>query len=245
MFVRKDLFRKVTQGGFVNLTHINARKIEIVWDDDDLLNLLIKRIRTNEEFSRMLGLEGKTQKEIFYMLFPDQVDLGTGRAKTWNWVLSRIRDGNSVKPPRNLIDLAQKAQEGQIRREDIDPREFAESGFLIAPEAIKNALSSLSDERVKDTLLAEAGDYAQYIEKFRDGKAEHNGDSLIKTLGLPAAETREVTKILVDMGFLEPTGETYKVPILYRDGLKITQGKAFQVDELTLPQLPDLDKSIH
>jgi hypothetical protein len=27
---------------------------------------------------------------------------------------------------------------------------------------------------------------------------------------------------------LEETGDTYKVPMLYRDGLKITQGKAFE-----------------
>jgi hypothetical protein len=36
LFVRNDLFRRIIEGGFVNLTHINARKIEIVWDEDDL-----------------------------------------------------------------------------------------------------------------------------------------------------------------------------------------------------------------
>lgn len=35
LFVRKDLFRRIIAGGFVNLTHVNARKIEIIWDDDD------------------------------------------------------------------------------------------------------------------------------------------------------------------------------------------------------------------
>jgi len=30
LFIRKDLFRKVIEGGFVNLTHVNARKVEIV-----------------------------------------------------------------------------------------------------------------------------------------------------------------------------------------------------------------------
>ncbi len=37
LFLRKDLFRRIIGSGFVNLTHVNARKIEIVWDDDDLL----------------------------------------------------------------------------------------------------------------------------------------------------------------------------------------------------------------
>ena len=31
------------------------------------------------------------------------------------------------------------------------------------------------------------------------------------------------------MGFLEPVGANYKVPMLYRYGLGITQGKAFGV----------------
>jgi hypothetical protein len=49
IFVRQDLFRKIIQGGFVNLTHVNARKIEIAWDEDDLMNLLCRRIRENQK----------------------------------------------------------------------------------------------------------------------------------------------------------------------------------------------------
>ncbi len=233
MFVRKDLFRKVTQGGFVNLTHVNANKIDVVWDDEDLLNLLLRRIRTNKDFVETLCLEGKSAKEVFYALFPDQVDAGTGRSKTWPWILARIQDGNQVKPPRNLIDLVKKAQEEQQRREDREAREFDDNEVLITSEAIKSALTRLSEERVEDTLLAESGDYAKYIEKFRDGKAEHNGDSLMKTLDLSATEARSVTKVLTEMGFLGQVGETYKVPMLYRDGLNITQGKAFQVDPIS------------
>jgi hypothetical protein len=32
-------------------------------------------------------------------------------------------------------------------------------------------------------------------------------------------------------GFLEKIGATWKVPMLYRDGLEITQGKAFAAEE--------------
>ena len=30
-----------------------------------------------------------------------------------------------------------------------------------------------------------------------------------------------------DIGFLEAVGSNYKIPMLYRDGLGVTQGKAF------------------
>jgi hypothetical protein len=229
MFVRKDLFRKVTQGGFVNLTHINAKKIEIVWDDNDLLNLLIRRVKSNADFVNTAQLQGKSNSEVFYSLFPDQVEEGSRRPKTLDWMLSRIRDGNNVKPPRNLIELVTKAREEQLRAEDREEaQEFDLTGVLIKSEAIKNALTRLSKDRVDDTLVAESGEYQQYIEKFRDGKAEHNLDSIRKTLELADTDTSTVLRILLDMGFLERTGDTYKIPMLYRDGLNITQGKAFQ-----------------
>src|SRR5215204_2740627 len=57
LFVRKDLFRRIIEGGFVNLTHVNARKVEIVWDEDDLFALLARRIAENEDFVRELELE--------------------------------------------------------------------------------------------------------------------------------------------------------------------------------------------
>ncbi len=85
----------------------------------------------------------------------------------------------------------------------------------------------MSQERVEDTLLAEAGDYAPLIEAFRGGKTEHNTSSLAAQLGLSVDASREPTKVLTELGFLEKVGESFKVPMLYRDGLGMTQGKAF------------------
>jgi hypothetical protein len=235
MFVRKDLFRRITEGGFVNLTHINDRKVEIVWDDDDLLNLLIQRVRANEPFMDTAKLSGKSNMEIFKALFPEQVEEGSRRPTTLKWMLSRIRDGQDVKPPRNLIDLVKKAQEEQLRREGREAHEFVTGEPLFEPEAIKDAQSRLSRDRVVDTLLAESGQLRGIIEKFRDGKAEYNHESLQKRLGWEfhvdgEAATRGAIRELTDMGFLERIrqSETFKVPMLYRDGLNITQGKAFQ-----------------
>ena len=89
----------------------------------------------------------------------------------------------------------------------------------------------LSKERVEDTLLAEAGEQAALIERFRDGRAEHNDDSLAEVVGVTRGDVRASIKPLVEIGFLEQTGETFKVPMLYRGGLSITQGKAFAPDE--------------
>jgi hypothetical protein len=228
LFVRRDLFRKLTQGGFVNLTHVNARKIEITWDEDDLKNLLCQRVRESREFLSAIGLTGEATNEvIFDAMFPDQVDPGGGKPRTWQWMMSRIRDGNGIKPPRNLIDLVKKAQEAQLRREERETQAYQPGTSLLGPDALKRGLSALSEERVNDTLLAEAGESAKWIEKFRGGKAEHNDASLAATIGVEVDRVRHHAKTLTEIGFLEQVGESYKIPMLYRDGLGVTQGKGF------------------
>lgn len=230
LFVRKDLFRKVTQGGFVNLTHVNAKRLDIVWDEEDLKSLLSNRIRRSTGFIDALNAAEKSDDELYYAVFPQQVDVGARKPTTWAWMMSRIRDGNGIKPPRNLIDLAKKAQENQLRAEDRVPREYQAASPAIEPESVRKALHRLSEDRVNDTLLAEAADYAPLIEVFRDKKAEHNLRTIADLLRVEEGAVRATIKPLIEMGFLEEIGETYKVPMLYREGLNITQGKAFAPD---------------
>jgi DNA-binding transcriptional ArsR family regulator len=144
-------------------------------------------------------------------------------------MMSRIRDGRGVKPPRNLIDLTIKAKEAQSRSDDRSPRAYSHELPLIEADSVRRAHRVLSEQRVQDTLLAEAADLAPMIEKFRSGKAEHNESSLARLLGVTEPEVRNAIRPLLDMGFLEEVGgsRSFKVPMLYREGLSITQGKAF------------------
>lgn len=227
LFVRRDLFRKIVQGGFVNLTHINARRLDIVWEEEDLLNLLCRRIRGS---LKMQSESNQRDIEVFDSVFPAKVDAGSRKPTTWNWILARIRDGNNVRPPRNLIDLANKARELQLRAEERAPRRFGQGTPLLEPDSLRRALARLSEDRVQDTLLAEAPDLAPLVERFRDGKAEHSAESLSNILGISADKVRSAVKPLTDLGFIEEIKDIYKVPMLYRDGLSITQGKAYVAD---------------
>ncbi len=186
LFVRKDLFRKVVHGGFVNLTHVNAKKLDIVWDEEDLKALLCNRIRRNEALNAKFGEEMKSDSSVFSLLFPNQVDAGPRKPTTWAWMMSRIRDGNGIRPPRNLVDLVKKAQETQQRAEERSPREYASGTPLIEADSLRKAQQRLSDDRVNDTLLSEAAELAPLVEKFRDGKAEHNAT----TSGAPVRSWR-------------------------------------------------------
>lgn len=227
LFLRKDLFRRVLGGNFVNLTHINDRKIEIVWDEDDLKNLLIARVKDSARIVSSLSLTGLDNDRAFGKVFPDKISQGKKQSTTWNWMISRIRDGNGVIAPRNLIELVEKAREAQLRCEARSPREYRHTIALIEPDSVRRAHRTLSLTRVQDTLLAEAADLAPLIERFRDKKAEQNIASLSALLGVPEQDVRIKVKPLVEIGFLEESGATFKVPMLYREGMSITQGKAW------------------
>lgn len=231
LFVRRDLFRRIIGDGFVNLTHVNARKIEIVWDEADLLNLLCRRVRDSAEAIQKLSAENLNDEQLFYKLFPGKVDAASRKPTSWKWIMARIRDGNDVKPPRNLIDLAKMAREEQLKAEARAPRNFSQEEPLIEADAIRRALERLSAQRVEDTLLAEAGaEIASLIQRFRRAKAEQNQESLADVLGLNGEALQSAIRQLVEVGFLEEGTSSWKVPMLYRDGLDVTQGKAFAAE---------------
>jgi hypothetical protein len=226
LFLRNDLFRKVIAGGFVNLTHVNARKIEIIWHDEDLKHLLIARVKDSEKVVRELGLSGLSNDLAFSKLFPNKVSQGKKQSTTWNWMMSRIRDGNGVRAPRNLVDLVEKARAAQIQSDFSSPREHAPGVPLIDADSVRKAHHLLSKDRVEDTLLSEAADLVPLLEKFRNKKAEYDIASLCSLLCVSEEMCRNDVRKLRDIGFLEEVGNSFKVPMLYRDGFGITQGKA-------------------
>lgn len=223
LFVRNDLFRRIIEGGFVNLTHVNARKITLTWEEEDLRSLLLRRLRESKEFLEAAGVANAPDDAVFDAVFPKKVDPGQKRPTTWNWMVTRIRDANDVKSPRNLVDLVAKAIDAQMRREARIPRTHHVGQPLLTGEALKAALLELSRERVEDTLIAEAGESADLIRRFEGGKSEHSEESLAEILGDGA---HEKIKRLAALGLLEKIGSAYKIPALYRGGLSVTQGKA-------------------
>jgi hypothetical protein len=221
LFVRKDLFRKIIRGGFVNLTHITARKIEIIWDQEDLFALLCRRIRASDEFLYLLALEELTDNELFAKVFSEKL---SPRKSTWKWILEQIRDGSGFVAPRNLVDLVNLAIEEQTRVESRNPREYRAEIPIIEFASLKRALLRLSKTRVEDTLLAEAtNDVVVLIEGFRGRKAEQTSDTIAELFGVLPSQAKEFAEVLINIGLFERNNEKYKVPILYRSGLEMKE----------------------
>lgn len=229
LFVRKDLFRKIVSGGFVNLTHVSARRIEIDWYKDDLLSVLCERIRQSDGFLETIQAQNLPDRQLFNAIFPYRMGNGRNHPITWRWMLSYIRDGNNVYSPRNLIDLVNKAIRQQIRREQRFKRKFDKNQPLIEYQSLRLAYEQLSEERVVDTLLAEVDTEVKVlIEALRNGKSEHNLDSLKLLFGIDSeSHILSFASALRDIGLFEIKGQSFEIPFLYRHGLNIKRGKAF------------------
>lgn len=228
IFVRKDLFRKIIARQFVNLTHVNARKKEIVWEPEDALSMLCKRIKEGPENNKMLSLNDLSDYDVLYKIFPEKIDRADRGQNTWSWILSRTSDGTNSVIPRNIIDLANMSKEEQIRINVRSNKIYHEKDSLIENEAIKKALNRLSEQRVDDTLFAEVSeDVKRLIGAFKGKKSEQNDVSISKLFNVDIGEASRYAKTLIDIGLFEEKNGFYKIPILYREGLNIVNGKAF------------------
>ena len=82
IFVRDDIWTRITEGGFTEASHI-TKSVRITWSEESLLNLVVLRLLNNQHLVDELDVETEEvrgnaakQREIFYKLVPDQIDTG-------------------------------------------------------------------------------------------------------------------------------------------------------------------------
>jgi len=230
LFFRTDLFEIVSSGpGFRELTHVMDRTSRpITWNSDSLLQMIMERFAFNPEIAKSYGIVRETiqdpasRRDAFFRLFPDKIDTGSRKPDTWTWICSRVRDGNGVQTPRDVHALI--VASADLQRNRLDLGQDVDAPELIGSRAIKAGLSVVSRDKIQTTLIAENPHLQAQIIAFEKQKAEQNEETLEKLLG---ADWKDHCDGLVKIGFLEKVGTSWKVPLLYRDGLGITQGAAF------------------
>lgn len=235
IFLRDDIWRRLTEGGFREASHI-TKTLTIVWSKEMIVNLIIRRLLNNEDVAGKYNLDVddilsvyQKQEDLFYLFFPLQIDVGDRKPKTIEWILGRLKDGNGIIAPREVIHLFNEAKQEQIRKLQIGQNDL-EDNNLIGRSAFKLALDTVSKVRLEQTIYAEYPTLKQFIQKLESEKTEQRVDSLGKIWSLPADQTKVIAKKLVDIGFFEEKGDSqnpkYWVPFIYRDALKMVQGSA-------------------
>jgi len=235
IFLRTDIWNRLTSGGFREASHI-THHLTIEWNPSSLLNLVIRRILHNEAIVAAYKIEPssvlettKSQEELFYRLFPTQVEVGSRKSKTFEWLLGRTKDGTGKNAPRELIHILNSLRDIQVRR-----LEVGEAGLerenLFERAAFKAALSEVSKVRLEQTLYAEYPSLKPVIEKLARTKTLHTLNSLASIWMVSPDKASEYAKQLVEVGFFEQRGTRedlkYWVPFLYRDALDLVQGTA-------------------
>jgi len=235
VFLRTDIWNRITRSGFREASHI-TRNITIRWDTNSLINLVIKRALKNDSIivayqvkpDDILG-STEMQFELFYRIFPDQVDVGPNKSRTFDWILARTMDGTKLPAPREIIHFLNSARDTQLRQHEIGAKE-EEGEELFSRTALREALPDVSKVRLQQTLYAEYPNLRQYVEAMRGEKTLQHQRSLGRIWKLKTSEATAIADQLVEVGFFEPRGTKaepqYWVPFLYRDAAGMVQGTA-------------------
>ncbi|HEX9068800.1 MAG TPA: hypothetical protein VF807_08525 [Ktedonobacterales bacterium] len=235
IFLRGDIWQRITTKGFREASHI-TRALTISWDEEALLHLVVRRSLRNADLRALYGVDeaevmssATRQRELFYRMFPEKVDLGAKKPTTFDWILSRTRDGSGMTAPRELIHLLSCIRDAQMRHIEVGTDQSV-GDTLFDRAAIREALPEVSRVRLEQTLYAEYPKLKTWLERLDQEKTQQTPETLAKIWGVRAPRALTIAGQLTDIGFFERRGTKEKpvfwVPPLYRDALRMIQGAA-------------------
>ena len=236
IFLRDDIWKRITEEGFREASHI-TKSTTIQWNEKNLLNLIVMRILDNKSICQAYDINVEEvrndydkQIETYYSLFPLQVDVGEKQSVTFDWILSRVKDGLGNKAPRELIHYHNEVITQERRAQDIKSSNVEEPN-IVSRQAIKEAAQEVSKVRIEQTLYAEYPHLKLYVAALENSKAEHSLETLLHFWDVPEDRALTIAQELSEIGFFEQKQakieKIYKIPFLYRFHLDISQGKAF------------------
>lgn len=234
IFLRSDIWTRLTGAGFREASHI-TRTATISWNRTSLLNLIVRRALQNKELCQLYSVDEQLlasttdQETLFYWMFPEQVESGTNKPQTLEWLLSHTQDGSQQTAPRELIHLLNSVRDVQYRRLELGEAE-PDNKQLFTRMAIKEGLPEVSRARLEQTLYAEYPSLRPLCEKLRGEKAAHTPATLANIWEVDQTEALRLARQLVEVGFFEDRivkgVQNFWVPFLYRDALELVQGTA-------------------
>ena len=229
IFLREDIWK---QFNFTNTGHYSGRSLELRWEEVDLWRLVLRQALTNSSsLSKSLGeklgvtverldIIGLEQlRQSLYPLWGERMGSGN-KAYTYNWVITRITDGQKNCFPRSLILLLEEA----VKIEKGFSTEYS-LDITLRPKALINAFPSVSQQRV-DEVRNEYPELKDFLERLQGERSPINEDRLSEIWNLQGGELSLRIQDMVDAGILiersrpkDPTPRTYTVTELYLYGL--------------------------
>lgn len=235
IFLRDDVYERVTSmGHFPALTHVKSRAAgPIKWELEDLLHLLVKRLVENIVIREYLYIDisaadaKSERRQVYYSLFPEKIDKGRA-AEGFKWIVDRISDGRNVATPRDLLSVIEAARTFQ---REYYLREPADSAVqLVNEDSLRKSVRKVAKENLETRIYAEYPDLRKSIELFKNGKADHNNQTLRQLFG---DEAENVAARLERIGFLYRRSrggiDMWTIPFFYSYAIDATRGAAFDI----------------
>lgn len=233
IFLRSDIWRRITEKGFREATHVQNATI-ISWDETSILNLIIRRFLNNHAVLGYYNIDRDTilasvseQRALFYRIFPEKVDSGKN-PETLQWLIGRTRDSHNDSAPRDIINLINAAIDSQIHSLELGEN-LLEGEAILSRIALKEGLKTASKEKVEKYLFAEYPNLRKYFEFLSGEKTRQTLSSLAQGWAVDIQEAEKIGDRIAETGFWRKERKPdieYWTEFIFRDGLGMSQGTA-------------------
>ena len=233
IFLREDIWNQLN---FTNKGHYSGRLLQLRWDEADLWRLVLRQSLTSSEtlsksFEEKLGItvdrlntiELEQLRTSLYHLWGERMGR-TKKAYTYNWVRTRIADGQKNCFPRSLVLLLQEA----VKAEKNFLTEYS-SEIVLRPKALIEALPYVSEQRV-DEVRDEYRELEEYLTKLRGERSPIDETRLAEIWDVKDTKLAELIREMVDAGIFTERSRPkdlpprlYAVAELYLYGLNMVR----------------------
>ncbi|MBA4411116.1 MAG: hypothetical protein Q8S54_10445 [Bacteroidota bacterium] len=223
IFLRDDIWNRIIEHGFRETSHI-TKTDTITWNQQTLFTLIMSRFEQNEGLIHSLKLEKldnilERREELFRRIFP--INKAENSGSTFDWLIAKIKDGNNVATPRELIQLITTAikfetkelQSGKINSES-----------LLSFDSLIEGLKDASKTKL-ETLIAEYPGLKHFVYLLKKRKVHFEIDELKQIWNIGRKEAIIISDNLMKVGFFNKIEEEsiahFYIPIIFRPALGI------------------------
>jgi cellulose biosynthesis protein BcsQ len=233
IFLREDIWNQLN---FTNKGHYTGRSLQLRWDEADLWRLVLRQALTSSAtlsrfleqklgvtVTRLNAIELEQLRTSLYPLWGDRMGR-TKKAYTYNWVRTRIADGQKNCFPRSLVLLLQEA----VKREKDFSTEYS-SEIVLRPKALIDAFPFVSEQRV-DEVRNEYPELKEFLDRLQNERSPINANQLAEIWNVKDSKLADLIRDMIQAGILtersrpnDPPPRVYAVAELYRYGLNMSR----------------------
>lgn len=233
IFLREDIWNQLN---FTNKGHYTGRSLQLRWDEADLWRLVLRQALTSSAtlssfleqklgvtVERLNAIELEQLRTSLYPLWGERMGR-TKKAYTYNWVRTRIADGQKNCFPRSLVLLLQEA----VKREKDFSTEYSKE-IVLRPKALIDAFPYVSEQRV-DEVRNEYPELKKYLDRLQNERSPIDEERLGEIWKVEDNELTETIRDMIEAGILtersranDPPPRVYAVAELYLYGLNMVR----------------------